>query len=96
LLVDAKASLMQKLGRKQLVLQLTSPLSVLPDALDRYGLQLSAEGSELIFTYDTRGERTGITSLLQDLAAAGIRFADLRTSQSSLEDIFVRLVRGEQ
>jgi ABC-2 type transport system ATP-binding protein len=96
LLVEEKAALMQKLGRKQLVLQLSSPLAAVPDALGRYGLQLSAGGRELTFTYDTRGERTGITGLLQDLAAAGIRFADLRTSQSSLEDIFVRLVRGEQ
>ena len=96
LLVEEKAALMQKLGRKQLVLQLSSPLAAVPEALARYGLQLSADGRELTFTYDTRGERTGITGLLQDLAAAGIRFADLRTSQRSLEDIFVRLVRGEQ
>ena len=96
LLVEEKTALMQKLGRKQLVLQLLTPLAAVPDALGHYGLQLSAEGRELTFTYDTRGERTGITGLLQDLAAAGIRFADLRTSQRSLEDIFVRLVRGEQ
>jgi ABC-2 type transport system ATP-binding protein len=96
LLVEEKEELMRKLGRKQLVLQLQSRLQSIPDALTRYGLDLSADGGELTYTYDTRGERTGITGLLQDLAAAGIRFTDLKTSQSSLEDIFVGLVRSAQ
>lgn len=96
LLVEEKEELMRKLGRKQLVLQLQSRLQGIPDALSRYGLDLSADGGELTYTYDTRGERTGITGLLQDLAAAGIRFTDLKTSQSSLEDIFVGLVRSAQ
>jgi ABC-2 type transport system ATP-binding protein len=94
LLVEEKAELMRKLGRKQLVLQLQAKLTEVPSALAAYGLELSRDGNELTFTYDTRGERTRITGLLQDLAAAGIRFSDLRTTQSSLEDIFVGLVRG--
>ena len=93
ILVEEKAELMRKLGRKQLTLQLQAPLATLPEALADRGLALAAEGHELVYTYDAKGERTGITGLLTDLAAAGIRFSDLRTSQSSLEDIFVDLVR---
>lgn len=93
ILVEEKAELMRKLGRKQLTLQLQAPLERLPPALDAYRLELARQGSELVYTYDTRGERTGITALLRDLAAAGIRFKDLQTSQSSLEDIFVGLLR---
>ena len=92
ILVEDKAALMQKLGRKRLVLELQSPIGAVPDALAAYGLESAASGSELVYTYDTRGERTGITSLLADLKAADIRFRDLRTEQSSLEDIFVGLV----
>jgi len=95
ILVEEKAELMRKMGRKQLKLVLQSPLGTVPEALAGHGLALSADGCELVYTYDTRGERTGITSLLRDLAAAGIRFRDLQTSQSSLEDIFVGLV-GER
>jgi ABC-2 type transport system ATP-binding protein len=95
ILVEEKAELMRKMGRKQLKLHLQSPLGAVPEALAGHGLALSADGCELVYTYDTRGERTGITSLLRDLAAAGIRFRDLQTSQSSLEDIFVGLV-GER
>jgi ABC-2 type transport system ATP-binding protein len=91
-LVEEKAELMRKLGRKQLSLHLAEPLAAVPDALAAYGLELAAGGSELVYTYDTRAERTGITRLLTDLAAAGIRFRDLQTRQSSLEDIFVSLV----
>ena len=93
ILVEEKAELMRKLGRKQLTLHLQAPLDRLPSALDAYRLELARQGAELIYTYDTRGERTGITALLRDLASAGIRFKDLQTSQSSLEDIFVGLLR---
>jgi ABC-2 type transport system ATP-binding protein len=93
ILVEEKQALLAKLGKKQLVLQLAGKLDAVPAGLAHHGLQVSAEGRELIFNYDTRGERTGITGLLKDLADAGIRFTDLRTSQSSLEDIFVDLVR---
>ena len=93
ILVEEKAELMRKLGRKQLTLQLQAPLQRLPPELDAYRLELAREGTELVYTYDTRGERTGITALLRDLSAAGIRFKDLQTSQSSLEDIFVGLLR---
>ena len=93
ILVEDKASLMQKLGKKRLKLQLHSSIEAIPSALSPYKLELSDEGSELIYDYDTKGERTGITSLLSDLRNAGIRFNDLDTTQSSLEDIFVDLVR---
>ena len=93
ILVEEKAELMRKLGRKQLTLQLQAPLERLPPELDAYRLELARGGTELVYTYDTRGERTGITALLRDLATAGIRFKDLQTSQSSLEDIFVGLLR---
>jgi ABC-2 type transport system ATP-binding protein len=92
ILVEEKAELMRKLGRKQLTLSLQEPIGAVPDALADYDLALAADGEELVYTYDTKAERTGITALLQDLAASGIRFKDLRTSQSSLEDIFVSLV----
>ncbi|GJE45113.1 ABC transporter ATP-binding protein [Methylobacterium soli] len=93
ILVEDKAELMRKLGRKQLTLQLQAPLPAVPPALAEHGLELASDGHELIYTYDTKGERTGITGLLTALSAAGIRFSDLRTSQSSLEDIFVDLVK---
>jgi ABC-2 type transport system ATP-binding protein len=93
ILVEDKAELMRKLGKKQLTLQLQRPLDAIPPALSGYGLALSSDASELTYTYDTQGERTGITGLLDALAGAGIRFRDLRTTESSLEDIFVGLVR---
>jgi ABC-2 type transport system ATP-binding protein len=96
ILVEDKAELMRKLGRKQLTLQLQAPLGQVPAELARYGLELAESGLELTYTYDTTGERTGITALLGDLAAAGIRFKDLRTSQSSLEEIFVGLLRDRR
>lgn len=96
ILVEEKAELMRKLGRKELVLHLFEPLTAIPPELGAYGLALSDDGSELTYTYDTQAERTGITSLLRDLAAAGIRFRDLQTSQSSLEEIFVSLVSERQ
>ncbi len=92
ILVEDKAELMRKLGKKQLTLELHKKLDTLPADLAAYHLALAADGAELIYTYDTRGERTGITALLGDLNKAGIRFKDLHTTQSSLEDIFVDLV----
>ena len=92
ILVEDKAELMRKLGRKQLTLQLHEPLALVPPGLSAYKLALSGNGGELIYTYDER-DRTGITALLADLPGAGIRFKDLHTTQSSLEDIFVMLVR---
>ena len=92
-LVEEKNELMRKLGKKQLTLLLHTPIDRVPDALADYKLELVNGGCELVYTYDTRGERTGITSLLRDLNAAGLRFQDLRTDQSSLEDIFVNLLR---
>ena len=93
ILVEDKAELMRKLGRKQLTLQLQSPLVQVPESLASFKLELAGNGGELVYTYDTRGERTGITALLAAIGEAGIRFKDLRTSQSSLEEIFVNLVR---
>jgi ABC-2 type transport system ATP-binding protein len=94
ILVEEKARLMQKLGQKQLKLQLQGRIDAIPPALAAYNLKLSPEGCELTYDYDTRSERTGITSLLGDLRNAGIRFSDLDTVKSSLEDIFVSLVRA--
>jgi ABC-2 type transport system ATP-binding protein len=91
-LVQDKAELMRRLGRKQLTLQLQQPLEHMPESLERYSLERTDDGKALVYTYDTQGERTGITALLADIAAAGIRFRDLQTDQSSLEDIFVNLV----
>ena len=96
ILVEDKAELMRKLGRKQLTLHLHKRLDAVPAELAAHRLTLAADGNELIYTYDTQGERTGITALLKDLNLAGIRFRDLHTTQSSLEDIFVDLVRQRQ
>jgi len=93
ILVENKMELMHKLGQKQLTLQLHQPLEALPPELARHNLALVSDGHELVYTYDTQGDRTGITGLLQDLGQAGVRFRDLHTTQSSLEDIFVDLVR---
>ena len=92
ILVEDKTELMRKLGKKQLVLQLQENLTAIPSSLSNYQLQLTADGNELIFTYDTRAERTGITALLNDMRSANLTFKDLSTTQSSLEDIFVDLV----
>jgi len=92
ILVEDKAELMRKLGKKQLTLHLEKTLARIPPGLSAYNLELSGKGSELIYTYEERGDRAGITALLQDLTGAGIRFKDLQTTQSSLEDIFVTLV----
>ena len=94
ILVEDKANLMQKLGKKRLKLHLQGKIETIPPDLATYNLELSDQGCQLTYHYDTKGERTGITSLLSDLRAAGIRFYDLDTTQSSLEDIFVSLVRA--
>jgi ABC-2 type transport system ATP-binding protein len=92
ILVEDKAELMRKLGKKQLTLQLQQEIDAIPAELVSPQLTLSEDGTEITYTYDTQGERTGITTLLSDLRDAGIRFRDLQTKQSSLEDIFVDLV----
>ncbi len=92
LLVEDKAELMKKLGRKQLTVELSEPLSAVPDALSAYSLRLGDGGQSLVYDYDTAGERTGITGLLSALAEQGLRLKDVSTEQSSLEDIFVELV----
>jgi ABC-2 type transport system ATP-binding protein len=94
ILVEETARLLKKLGKKQLTLQLERTLASVPASLAVYSLDLSQDGNELTYTYaDTQGERAGIIGLLKDLDDAQIRFKDLQTSQSSLEDIFVDLVR---
>ena len=95
ILVENKADLMRKLGKKQLNLHLLRKLSAVPATLAAHNLTLTDDGNELVFTYDTQSERTGVTALLSDLAAAGIGFRDLHTTQSSLEDIFVGLVSAK-
>lgn len=96
ILVEDKKELMHKLGRKCLSLQLHDAISTIPASLKNYELALADDGATLIYTYDSKGARTGITHLLTDLAEAGIRFQDLDTSQSSLEDIFVSLLKDDQ
>ena len=93
ILVEDKAALMAKLGQKRLTLHLPEALAAVPAALAAYNLTLARGGADLVYTYDTRGERSGISSLLADLAGAGVNFRDLETTQSSLEEIFVSLVR---
>jgi ABC-2 type transport system ATP-binding protein len=95
IVVEEKTALMQKLGKKQLRLQLHEPLSDLPQALSAYGLELNGKRDEITYTYDTQSERTGITALLRDLATAGIGFKDLSTRQDTLEQIFVELVKED-
>ncbi len=92
-LVQDKVSLMRELGSKQLVLDLQDPLAAIPVELESYDLAITRDGMELVYTYDSQAERTGIASLLGDLSRAGIRFHDVKTTQSSLEDIFVNLVK---
>jgi ABC-2 type transport system ATP-binding protein len=93
IVVEEKAELMRKLGKKQLTLQLHSKLDKIPSELADYGLELTTDGSELVYTYDTQTERTDIAALLAALNATGIKFKDLQTKQSSLEDIFISLVK---
>jgi ABC-2 type transport system ATP-binding protein len=96
ILVENKSDLMRKLGKKQMILDLTVAVKTIPAELKKFELDLSDDGQQLTYTYDTQAERTGITTLLSTLHDTGIRFNDLNTSQSSLEDIFVNLVRDNQ
>jgi ABC-2 type transport system ATP-binding protein len=96
ILVEDKVELMRKLGKKRLTLHLLERLDSIPASLAGRQLALANDGRELVYTYDTQAERTGITALLKSLHEAGIRFRDLNTTQSSLEDIFVDLVRRGQ
>jgi len=95
ILVEDKKTLMQKLGQKQLSIHLQAELKSIPKDLQKHDLTLSDDGHKLVFTYDTRAERTGITGLLADLNKADIRFNDIETTERSLEDIFVTLVNAE-
>ena len=93
LLVENKEQLMHQMGTKELTIHLQQPVDSLPDELANYDLRLSADKQSVIYSYDTRADRTGITGLLSDLSAAGLLLRDLQTSQSSLEDIFVDLLK---
>ena len=95
LLVEETGALMKRMGRKQMVIELATPVAEIPESLDRYGLVPGEDASKLIYAYDTRAERTGITKLLSDLSAAGLVLRDVQTRQSSLEDIFVDLVKED-
>ncbi len=96
ILVEDKSILMEKLGKKQLTLGLQSPLDQLPDELNGYNLELINMGNELVFTFDSRDENTGISGLIKKLNEKGIEFKDINSSQSSLEEIFVNLVSDKQ
>ena len=96
ILVQDKKRLMRELGKKRLLLELDEPLDAIPESLAGFRLEFGSSARELVYNYDTRAEHTGITALLGDLAESGIRFHDVRTSQSSLEEIFVGLVRKLQ
>lgn len=95
LLVEEKAKLMARMGKKELEVQLTERLDEIPAALSKYNLTQATDKSSVIYTYDTKGERTGITQLLNDIAGAGLSLRDVSTRQSSLEDIFVTLVQED-
>ncbi|WP_428820308.1 ABC transporter ATP-binding protein [Microbulbifer sp. MCCC 1A16149] len=95
-LVEEKDTLMHKLGKKQLAVQLQNPLQTLPAALNEFDLEIADEGNQLIYTFDTQREHTGIAELLRHLDQQGIEFKDLHSSESSLEEIFVNLVHQNQ
>src|SRR6056297_3990617 len=95
LLVEEKAALMQRMGRKSLRIDLREPVPAVPDALAPYALELGSDGHSLTYHYDTKGDGTGITRLLQALAAEGLSLRDIQTTQSSLEEIFVDLVKED-
>ena len=95
LLVQEKDALMAQMGKKQIQVMVTDPISAIPDSLSEHQLTLNGDGDVLIYTYDTNAERTGITTLLNDVAQAGLVLRDVQTQQSSLEEIFVNLVSGE-
>jgi ABC-2 type transport system ATP-binding protein len=94
ILVEEKTALMRKLGKKQLTLHLQEPLAAVPPGLDGYQLELANGGGDLVYTFDAQAEHTGIAELLRELSTRGVDFKDLQTAQSSLEEIFVSLVRS--
>jgi ABC-2 type transport system ATP-binding protein len=94
IVVEEKVALMRKLGKKQLTLQLQAPLATIPAALSGLPLELAKDGNELVYSFDTQASETGIAGLLRKLNEQGIEFKDLHTAESSLEDIFVNLVRS--
>jgi ABC-2 type transport system ATP-binding protein len=96
ILVEEKAELMRKLGKKQLTLQLRTPLERVPAELENQKLELSSDKHALVYTFDAQADETGIAGLLRRLGDLGIDFKDLRTTESSLEDIFVNLVRADR
>jgi ABC-2 type transport system ATP-binding protein len=96
IVVEEKTALMRKLGKKQLTLQLQGPLAAIPAGLTGLPLELAKDGNELIYSFDTQASETGIAGLLKKLSELGIEFKDLHTAESSLEDIFVNLVRSRQ
>jgi ABC-2 type transport system ATP-binding protein len=93
ILVQEKARLMRELGKKQLILELGQPLAEIPAVLSSFNLEIGSAGIELVYNYNTQAEHTGITALLGELSKSGIRFNDVKTTQSSLEEIFVDLVK---
>ena len=93
IVVEDKSTLMRKMGKKQLMLELATPLAAVPDGLNGYSLELGAEGRQLVYTFDSNADQSGIAGLLRRLNELGVEFKDLHTEQSSLEDIFVSLVR---
>jgi ABC-2 type transport system ATP-binding protein len=95
IVVEEKAELMRKLGKKQLTLHLQEPLKAVPTGLNGYDLTLANDGADLVYTFDAQAENTGIASLLRQLNERGVDFKDLQTEQSSLEEIFVNLVRSQ-
>jgi ABC-2 type transport system ATP-binding protein len=95
LLVEDKKTLMRRLGTKQILIELASPLDQIPQALSRYELEIDSSGNALVYTYDPAGGRTGITSLFSDIKAAGLVLCDVQTKESSLEEIFVDLIKGK-
>lgn len=95
LLVEEKTALITRMGQKEMTIELVEPIDAVPESLASYALDRSEDGARLTYTYDTRGERTGITALLGDMQAAGLRLSDVQTRQSSLEDIFVSLVKEQ-
>jgi len=94
ILVEEKTALMEKLGKKQLILHLRAAISAIPASLSGYALELSPDGGRVIYTFDARHSRSNIPDLLRDISAAGLEFKDLETRESSLEEIFVSLVRA--
>jgi ABC-2 type transport system ATP-binding protein len=94
IVVEEKAALMRKLGKKQLTLHLQEPLKNIPAGLSKYPLELTGDGEQLVYTFDAQAEHTGIAELIRALTEKGVDFKDLRTEESSLEEIFVSLVRS--